>query len=451
MNLAQALRASQGIRLAMVGAGGKTTAMFGLARQLTPPVLVSATTHLAQHQLRFADRYFPIDEGADIRRLGEQGFSGVTLLIGKPCEDQRALGLSAEQIGAVYAQAEEHNLPLLVEADGSRQLPMKAPAAHEPAIPPWANTVMVVAGMSGLGKPLDSQHVHRPEIFAQLTGLRPSDPVTPEAVQRLLCHPLGGLKNIPDAARRVVLLNQVDDAALYQQAMPLAQSLLSCYPAVILAKSEGENSPARQDLLELSVMRVVEQVAGIVLAAGGSLRFGRPKALLDWHGQPFIRQVVQKALDAGLSPVVVVVGAVVEPIMQALQGLPVIFAVNEHWQLGQSESIRAGLQRLPAQTGAAIFLLTDQPQVSVVLLEGLVEAHRRSLSPIIAPRVEGQRTNPVLFDRQTFDDLRAIHGDVGGRALFSTYPVSWFDWPDRSLLMDVDTEADYARLMELGD
>ena len=101
-----------------------------------------------------------------------------------------------------------NELPLLVEADGSRRLPLKAPAPHEPVIPEWVNTVVVVAGLSGLGKLLDPAWVHRPEIFAHLSGLELNAPVTSDGLINVLTHPQGGLKDIPYGARRVALLNQ---------------------------------------------------------------------------------------------------------------------------------------------------------------------------------------------------------------------------------------------------
>jgi molybdenum cofactor cytidylyltransferase len=74
--------------------------------------------------------------------------------------------------------------------------------------------------------------------------------------------------------------------------------------------------------------------------------------------------------------------------------------------------------------------------------------HCGSLAPIIAPLVSGQRSNPVLFDRDTFGDLLALEGDQGGRALFSRYPVQWLPWHDVNLLLDIDTPEDYQRLTE---
>ena len=82
-----------------------------------------------------------------------------------------------------------------------------------------------------------------------------------------------------------------------------------------------------------------------------------------------------------------------------------------------------------------MFLLADQPRVPAGLVRSLVEMHAATCSPIVAPLVQGQRANPVLFDRRTFPDLLSLTGDVGGRALFSRYPVSWLPWNDASVLV----------------
>ena len=97
----------------------------------------------------------------------------------------------------------------------------------------------------------------------------------------------------------------------------------------------------------LRTCKLFEHTAGIILAAGGSSRFGQPKPLLDWHGKPFVRAVAETALAAGLSPVVVVTGANAEQVENAIRDLPVSIIRNQDWQDGQSTSIRAGLRSLP--------------------------------------------------------------------------------------------------------
>ncbi len=323
--------------------------------------------------------------------------------------------------------------------------------------------VVVVAGMTGLGKPLIDEFVHRPEIFALLGGLNIGDVITPEALTRVLTHPSGGLKSIPTQAQCVALLNQADSSSLQAQAKMIAEPLLQSYQAVVaaslspLSSLTGESNP--------SVHAVYEPVAGILLAGGESARFGQPKQLLEWQGTPFVRVVAETALKAGLSPVVVVTGAHAIRVENALHGLDVNIANNPDWQTGQSSSIQAGLRSLahtPSQrlfrknrgsvdswegVGAAIFLLADQPQVTPPILHSLVEQHSRTLAPIVAPLVEGKRANPVLFDRTTFPELMALSGDVGGRAIFSKVPVEYLPWHDPGLLADVDTLDDYQKLI----
>lgn len=469
MNLPQAFRLDGLVRLALVGAGGKTTALFQLARELPPPVVVTTSTHLGSWQVRFADRHAVILRPEDIDRFAGQ-IEGVTLFTGPVAGENRLSGLDARLLEAVYDQAERLLFHVLVESDGSRQRPLKAPAEHEPATPDWVENVVVVAGLSGLGKPLDSETVHRPELFAALSGLEPGAPVTEEGLARLLMHPMGGLKNIPAGVRRILLLNQADAAEdatggavdFVAAGMRVATKVMAgetlagegagegieSYPG----QSSGHEIPAYQAVVVASLENkkiwcVVEPTAGVILAGGGSSRYGQPKMLLDWHGKPIIRQVAETALRAGLNPLVVVTGAVDTALRDALVGLPVHFVHNPEWQGGQSTSLRKGVEALLETVGSALFLLADQPLISVDLIQSLIKRHQETLAPVVAPRVEGRRANPVLFDRVTFKLLQTVQGDQGGRAIFNQIAVDYLDWPDSNLLLDIDTPEDYRRLM----
>ena len=424
---------ARAVGVAFTGSGGKSTALFQLARQLPPPIMVTATTHLHIDQIKLADSHWIGEKPEDLANL-EKNLHGVMLVTG-PVNEDRTTGSNNNTISWLRAVCKHHSVPLLIEADGSRQRPLKAPAEHEPAIPDFVETVVVVAGLSGLGKPLTEASVHRPEIFARISGLAIGETITPEALIRLLTHPKGGLKNIPAQARRVVLLNQADTPELQAQAKALAETLLTTYQSVVIAA-----------LGQSRIHAVYESVAGIILAAGEAKRFGQPKQLLDYHGQPFVRSVAQAALTAGLSPVVVVTGANAEAVEAAIRDLPITITRNPNWQNGQSSSIRTGLHVLPTQTGAAVFLLADQPQVTPMVLQALTEEHARTLAPIVAPLVADQRANPVLFDRVTFPDLMALTGDVGGRAIFGKYQVTYLPWHDESLMLDVDTPEDLETL-----
>jgi len=437
IQLKRALRLSDAPQLAFVGAGGKTAALFILARQFTRPVLVTASTHFAASQAKLADQLLVIKQAADLSRLDAARLPAVTMLTGEENEEGRLVGLGEEALGILSAFAHKHGLPLLIEADGARQRALKAPAGHEPAISPFVDTVIVVAGLSALGQALSGEFIHRPERFAELSGLKPGALVDSAALARVLAHPEGGLKRIPTGARTVVLLNQADTPALEGAARGLASRLLPTFDAVLV--SALHRSP--------DAIAVHEPVAGILLAAGGSGRLGRPKQLLDWKGKPFVRQVAETALSAGLSPLIVVTGSDAEPVEAALSGLQVHIVRNPAWEQGQSSSVKAGLAALPRNVGAALFLVVDQPQLPVALLEALCAQHAASLAPIVATQVDGQRTNPVLFDRSTFADFLELQGDVGGRAIFSKHAVTWLPWLDASLAIDVDKPEDYNRLL----
>jgi molybdenum cofactor cytidylyltransferase len=482
--LSHFLRIAHATCIAFTGGGGKTSALFMAAREMAP-ALVTTSTHLAARQVSNADRHILWTPGEP---LPEIEMSGVTLITGPFREDiARVTAPTLEQLQLLKEFAGYHDLPLLIEADGSRQKPLKAPAAHEPAIPPFADVVIVTAGMRGLDKPLTEQFIHRPEIFGPLAGLEPGQPVSAEAVTRVLTHPDGGLKNIPLGAWRVVLLNQADTPELQSRAGNMAHDLLKIYDAVAVASIQrGE------------IHAVYENIAGVVLAAGEASRFGSPKQLLDYHGQPFVRKVAQTALEAGLWPVVVVTGAYAEQVEAALAGLDVVIARNENWKDGQAGSVRAGIETLnqlpspafsgkaPEQqphfqkpkmgeganaaplpqnspnlgilgeagrglnVGGAIFLLADQPQVTPHVIRALVERHGQGLPSIVAPLAADRRANPVLFDRETFAEMHKLTGDSGGRALFTKFKVEYVTWHDESLLFDVDTEADYRKLLDWG-
>jgi molybdenum cofactor cytidylyltransferase len=435
VNLTTALRLSSMPRLALAGGGGKTTALFALAREYASPVIVAATAHLAIEQTALADLHVVVDETIS---LDTPLSSGVTLFTGPANDSGKTTGLSVSALQRVRELADQRHALLFIEADGAKGLPLKAPAEHEPPIPDFVDTVIYVVGLSGLGQPLDAAHVHRPERFARLSGLSIGDNVTAQAIARVLCDPNGGLKNVPPTARRIALLNQADTPDLQAQAQSLAQQLLPAYHAVVIAALRLQQ-----------IFAVHEPTAGIILAAGASQRLGQPKPLLTWRGEPFIRHIVRTAQGAGLSPIVIVAGAHTAEIRAVVADLPVTLIHNPDWEAGQSTSLRCGLRTLPDTIGSAVFLLADQPQIPIELVKALKEHHAQTLSPIVAPLIDDRRGNPVLFDRVTFDDLRALTGDVGGRAVFAKHSVAYVPWHDASLLLDVDTPEDYQRLQRL--
>jgi len=436
----RALRVSNSSSIAFIGSGGKTTALFYLAKTLSKhtPVIVTASSHLGKWQISLADRHYIVKSPTELGDMVSNP-QGVTLITGA-FDGDRTRPLDEDSLQWLNQFCKSRSIPLLVEADGSRQKPLKAWAEHEPPIPSFVELVVQVIGLTGIGKPLNEDTLHRAEIFSTLSGLKMGEAITPEALIRVLNHPNSGLKNIPLGARKLVLLNQADTLELQSVAHGMVESLLAHFHSVVISS-----------LAQEKVFAAHEPIAGIILAAGESKRFGKPKQLLDWKGESFIRAVARKALEGGLSPVIVVTGANDQLVSSAVKDLNVILVKNDEWNNGQGSSIKEGIKKLitsPTSTaGGAIFLLADQPQITTSIIRALVEKHAEGLYPIVAPMVIDQRANPVLFDQVAFNDLLGIEGDVGGRAIFHKYQVEYLPWHDDRMLLDVDTPENYERLI----
>jgi molybdenum cofactor cytidylyltransferase len=352
-------------------------------------------------------------------------------------KEGKALGLPPELVDRLASQ--QRGMHILIEADGARMRPLKAPAEHEPVIPASATLVVPVAGADALGRPLDETHTHRPERIASIAGIQPGAAVTPQVLAGVLAHPDGGAKHVPTAARLVPLINKVEPGDRLAGAREVARLLLQTdrVESVVLG-SAAEAEP---------VVESWGRIAAVVLAAGGSSRMGRPKQLLPWGNSTLLETAVEAALASQAGEVIVVTGSQADRVGPALAGHPVRIVENPAWAEGQSTSVRAGLAALSASASAAVFLLVDQPYVTPDLIDALIQRHRETLAPLVAPRAGGRRANPVLFDRSAWPRLAAVTGDAGGRTLFDAYAgqVVWVEWTE-SIMLDVDTPEDYRAL-----
>ena len=439
MGLSAALRVQRGAVVSFTGGGGKTTSMFRLAAELSSAgfrVLTTTTTHISEEQARVPPASIGLDElGLLKERLDRHG---QCLLAGPPDGNGRVTGVPPELIRSLHEGPDAD--VILVEADGSRSRPFKAPGEHEPVVPAVTTILVPVAGLNSIGLPLDEENAHRPEIIASLTGQPMGSRIGADTIARVLAHPLGGAKQLPAGARLVPLLNKADADGVLRQAREAAERLLAS-PVVdtVLVGSAVEDPPVRE---------AWTPTAGIVLAAGMSTRYGGgAKQALPWGDATMAAHCARTALEAGLDPVIVVLGFEAAKVEPSLAGLPVRIVFNAEFRQGQSTSVRRGLEALPDRTGAAVFILADQPLVKPAVMRDLVEAHRRTFASACAPAFEGRRGNPVLFDKALFRELRKLSGDAGGRSLLdkcSGLVVTIPAGPE--IAADIDTPEDYERL-----
>lgn len=198
------------------------------------------------------------------------------------------------------------------------------------------------------------------------------------------------------------------------------------------------------------------KAGAIILAAGEARRAGGPKAVWPVEGRPSVRRVAEAALAAPLVGEVLVVtgGPWAGAVAEALAGLPVKQADNPRPELGQAESLKAGLRALDPAWSTVIFLLADQPFITSQIINNLLIYKMEWGSSIIAPTYSGRRRNPVAFDLALWRDrLLTLEGDQGGRDILTENPGALDLWPADELseecFMDFDTRSEYERLRML--
>jgi molybdenum cofactor cytidylyltransferase len=188
-------------------------------------------------------------------------------------------------------------------------------------------------------------------------------------------------------------------------------------------------------------------VAGVLLAAGTGSRFGDANKLLaGLDGEPIVRHAARTLVEAGVDPLVAVVGYEANRTAAALDGLPFTVVENDAYRAGQATSVRAGVRAVEdedADVSAAVFALGDMPRVDPASVRALVDVYRSGAWTALAAAVDGERGNPVLFDRIHFDALADVSGDRGGRRiLLSSDGSALVETGDPGVRRDVDTPAD---------
>jgi probable selenium-dependent hydroxylase accessory protein YqeC len=227
-SLADALALKRDDVVALVGGGGKTTAMFRLAREMVDrggSALTTTTTKIFAAQIALAPAHVGAEDATRERLVAALAAHRHVLVVGgTDATTGKADGVSLDLFRRLRAWCPD--ACIVNEADGSRMRPFKAPAGHEPVIPVETTLVVPVVGADVFGTPLDADHVHRPELVAALSGARPGTRLTPEIVARVLSHPEGGRKGVPAGARVVVLINKVDALRDLTPARQTAERLL---------------------------------------------------------------------------------------------------------------------------------------------------------------------------------------------------------------------------------
>ncbi len=206
--LSDALNVQKGQLVALVGGGGKTGALLTISSELADRgwrVLASTTTRVGPSVAASMPVLTMVGEEPPPELVQTMFECGRVFLSSGRGEGGKLLGVDPR----VLTDIRERRLAdvVIVEADGARQMPLKAPGEHEPLIPRSADLVSPVAGLDALGRPIAEGSVHRPELVRRLAG---ANTVTPQVIADIIASDGGGMKNVPAGAEVCPILNKLD-------------------------------------------------------------------------------------------------------------------------------------------------------------------------------------------------------------------------------------------------
>lgn len=448
--LAEAFGLGDKETVALVGGGGKTTAMFLLATELIGKglrVLVTTTTKiLPPKPSKWTGPIVVSSDRTHLLRLAIEGSfnTGGVLAAAGLNEEGKLVGVLPEWVDRARSSFD----CVVVEADGAAHKPLKAPAEHEPVIPQSSTVVVPVVGIDSIGLPLSGDNVHRADIYERVTGLKLGDPVTTESVADLLASSEGLAKGIPERSRYIPLINKADDFRTRIRAGRLA------FLAIGRGIEKAVVSSLKADPPFVEVYRdPVPFVSAIVLAAGKGERMktSQPKQLMEIGGKPLLALTLEGIVKSSVGEVIVVIGHAAPDVIRCLERHVkggVKFVVNDRFEEGQSTSMREGLLAASPNADAFLLALGDQPFAGPDLVDSLVQKYAVSGGKIVAPFFGGKRGNPVLFDRGLMDELLEVEGDKGAREVVERHhgEIQKVDLPSGEYLFDVDTRSDVEKV-----
>ncbi|PJF36694.1 MAG: putative selenium-dependent hydroxylase accessory protein YqeC [Candidatus Thermofonsia Clade 1 bacterium] len=459
MRLREALNVQRGEVIAFIGAGGKTSALFRLGHELAAEgwrVLATTTTRIAAEELVHvpsvvatdASGTYPRPEALS-RALSQHGFTFLYHTVVNSGGVEKVVGVAPEMINKLLDNVDSD--AILIEADGARRLPFKAPYAHEPVVPSATTLAVPVVGIDCVGQPLDEAHVYNPQAMIDEYGYPYGERVRWMWVASVLRNPTLGLKGIPERARIAALINKVPESGLGRNLARLIGRLALREPrlSAVLCGSVQAAEP---------IYEVHQRVAAVILAGGLSRRMGLPessKVLLPWEGdKPIIRVIAERLKRMRLDDIVVVTGHVAERVRAALKEEPVRFAHNADYATGEMlSSLQVGLRALDESIAACLVVLGDQPQIDGRIVGQLMQAYAEKRGKIIAPSYKGKRGHPILIDRSLWQDLLALpHGGAPRDVINANAHQTYYVIVDTdSVLRDVDTPDDYRQARRHAD
>ncbi len=211
--------------ICIVGAGGKTSALFRLAGELSAEgtrVLVTTTTAIYEPEKNQYDKM--IVSASESMGLFEDIISeGITVLGKSTTPEGKLLGVSPDFLDFVYSKGVFDYI--IVEGDGSKGRPLKAPAEYEPVIPSHTTKLLGIIGLDCINREVCEEYVHRPEQLCAILNCKAGDVIDADLICRLVNHELGLFKGAPADSERYLILNKADSEREIKAALEIGQKL----------------------------------------------------------------------------------------------------------------------------------------------------------------------------------------------------------------------------------
>ena len=199
-------------------------------------------------------------------------------------------------------------------------------------------------------------------------------------------------------------------------------------------------------------MPLANNIGVIILAAGSSSRLGKPKQLLKYKGKNLLQNAIDAARNSIANSVIVVLGANAGHISNEIDKSNINVVINTEWEEGMASSVRNGLNELlfiASSTDAVIFVVCDQPHISSVLINSLIDKQKETGNAIITCDYGEAIGPPALFHRSLFEELMQLKGDVGARKIIQQHKDETATVLFAKGKIDIDTNEDYENLKSL--
>lgn len=420
--------------ITFVGGGGKTSHMFKLANELKRfgNVLVTTTTKILLPDENSYDYLFVLE--TDNLTVNK---NGVTLLAQNINENKKLSGVDKYFLDDLYEKKSFKFI--LIEADGAKEKPLKAPNDTEPIIPLNTNINIGIIGVDALDKKVE-EVCFRENLFKNITKKDKDEIVDDNSILSLISHDKGLFKDTPKKCKKFFIISKCDNKENKERALKVLDRALSCSNIDRLFLSSVNNN---------FINRVFVDVCGIIMASGLSRRMGKNKLLMKVENESMIERIVKACVSSNLKKVIVVYNKI--EVKEKIKGYNLELLYNKNPEVGQSMSIKLGLDRANRiNPKGYMFLVGDQPFIQSKLINSLLSEFIENNENIIIPKYREKNGNPVVFPKGLSEKFNALQGDSGGREIIKKYDkIKYLKFEDDIQGFDIDTKEDYEHINDL--